>query len=161
MIELNDKQIAEYCHRSYTAVDGLWFMKVEDNYGFDTALAIDNEVWKVLPKIQARVLKSIGKMDSGIEALLECFTTKLKLDGFTFTTEKIPGNAGFRVIIERCPWYNLMLKSGREHLAEKVGTRICNTEYATWASEFDDKARFELEQQICKGSEHCILRFSY
>ena len=30
MIELNDKQIAEYFYRCYTSVDGLWFMKVEE-----------------------------------------------------------------------------------------------------------------------------------
>jgi len=54
MLKLTDKQIVEYFKRSYTAVDGLWFMKVEEIYGFDTALDIDEEVWKVMPKIQAR-----------------------------------------------------------------------------------------------------------
>ncbi len=161
MIELNDQQIAEFWHRSYTAVDGLWFMKVEEKYGFDTALEIDNEVWKVLPKIQARMLKSVGRMERGMEALFECFTTKLTLDGFTFTSEKIADNGSFRVIIERCPWHNLMVKSGREHLSGKVGTLICNTEYPVWASEFDGNICFELPQQICKGSEHCILQFSH
>ena len=160
MIKLNDKQAAEFCHRSYTAVDGLWFIKVEEKHGFDAALEIDDEVWKVLPKIQARMLKSMGEMGNGIEALFECFTTKLALDGFTFKAEKI-GNSGFRVIIDRCPWYNLMVKSGRENLSGKVGTRICNTEYLAWASEFDDNIRFELQGQICKGSEFCVLQFSH
>jgi hypothetical protein len=40
MIELSDKQIAEFWHRSYTSVDGLWFMKVEEKHGFDLALDI-------------------------------------------------------------------------------------------------------------------------
>jgi len=161
MIELNDKQIAEFCHRSYTAVDGLWFMKVEEKYGFDVALEIDNEVWKVLPKIQARMLKSIGKMENGMEALFECFTTKLTLDNFTFKTERTGNNGGFRVIIDRCPWRDVMIKSGRENLSGKVGTRICNTEYSVWASEFDDNIRVELQGQICEGSELCILQFSH
>ncbi len=52
MKHLTDQQAAEYFHRSFTAVDGLWFMKVEEKHGFDAALEIDNEVWKVLPKIQ-------------------------------------------------------------------------------------------------------------
>ena len=161
MIELNDKQIAEFCHRSYTAVDGLWFMKVEEKYGFDAALEIDNEVWKVLPKIQARMLKSMGKMKSGMEALFECFTTKLTLEGYAFKTDKIGNNSGFRVIIDRCPWHDLMIKAKRENLSGKVGTLICNTEGSVWASEFDDNIRFELQSQICKGSEFCILQFSH
>ncbi|MFC1982115.1 DUF6125 family protein [Chloroflexota bacterium] len=161
MIDLSDKQISEFYYRSYTAADGLWFMKVEEKYGFDTALEIDNEVWKVLPKIQARMLKSIGKMGNGIEALRDCFTTKLTLDGFTFKTENIEGGIGFRVIINRCPWHDTMVKSGREHLSEKVGARICNTECSAWASEFHDNISAEIQSQICNGSKTCQLHFSH
>lgn len=160
MAELNDKQMADFYYRSYTAVDGLWFMKVEEKYGFDTALEIDNEVWKVLPKIQARMLKSMMNMEKGMEALCECFAAKLALDGFSFRTEKNEDNSEFKFIIDRCPWYDLMVKSGRENLSEKVGGRICNSEYSVWAAEFGDDIRFELQSQICKGSELCILRFS-
>jgi len=160
MITLNDKQVAEFYYRSYTTVDGLWFMKVEEKYGFHEALRIDNEVWKVLPKIQARMLKSMGRMEKGMEALFECFTTKLTLDGFTFKTEATGKDAGFRVIIDSCPWHNLMVKSGRENISAEVGNLICNTEYSTWASEFDDNIRFKLQHQICKGSDFCVLEFS-
>jgi len=161
MKKLNDKQISEFYHRSYTSVDGLWFMKVEEKYGFDVALEIDNEVWKVLPKIQARMLKSIGNIEDGLEAFFECLTTKLVLDGLTFRTEKIGKGSGFIVTIDKCPWYDLMVKSKREHLSGKVGSRICNTEYSVWASEFHDSIRFELQSQICKGSESCRLQFSH
>ena len=161
MMELNDKQIAEYCYRSYTAVDGLWFMKIEEKYGFDAALDTDNEVWKVVPKIQARILKSFKKMEGGIEALFECLTTKFTIEGYAFKTEKTKNGSGFRIIIERCPWHNLMVKSGRENLSGKVGTCICNTEYSVWASEFDEKISFELQCQICKGSEFCVLEFTH
>jgi len=161
MIELNDKQIAEFCHRSYTAVDGLWFMKVEDKYGFDAALEIDNEVWKNMPKIQARMLKSIGKMESGMEALFECFTAKLTLDNFSFKAERTGKDAGFRLIVDKCPWHDLIVKSGRENLSEKVGSLICNTEYSVWASEFGENIFFKLQRQMCKGHESCLLEFGY
>jgi len=161
MIELSDKQVSEFYHRSYTAVDGLWYVKVEEKYGSDAALEIDNKVWKVLPKIQARMLKSTGKIENGMEALFECLTTKLILDGFKFKTEKTENGSGFRVIINRCPWYDLMVKSGRGHLSGKVGTCICNTEYSAWASEFNNGICFELQSQICKGSESCRLQFSH
>jgi hypothetical protein len=50
MNKLSNKQIIEFFHRSYKAADGLWFMKTEEKYGFNTALEIDKEVWKSYPK---------------------------------------------------------------------------------------------------------------
>ena len=161
MIKLSDKQIADYLRRCYTAVDGLWFMKLEEKYGFDTTLEIDNEVWKVMPKIQARMLKSMVKLGEGIEALADCFTFKLMVEGYKFKTETVETRRGFRIIIEQCPWYELLVKSGRENIAEKVGTTICNTDSLAWAAEFGDDIKFELQSQICKGSERCIMQFSY
>ncbi|MCJ7722279.1 DUF6125 family protein, partial [Candidatus Bathyarchaeota archaeon] len=55
---MSSQQVADFFNRSYKAVDGLWFMKVEEKYGFDAALELDNEVWKVMAKIQARKIKS-------------------------------------------------------------------------------------------------------
>ena len=54
MLNLTPEQTADYLHKSYAAVDGLWFMKVEEAEGFDKALDIDEKVWQVMPKIQAK-----------------------------------------------------------------------------------------------------------
>ncbi|VVB65080.1 L-2-amino-thiazoline-4-carboxylic acid hydrolase [uncultured archaeon] len=156
MKKLTDKQIAAYFHRSYAAADGLWFMKVEEKYGFDTALEIDDQVWKVLPKIQARMLKSMLLLDEGLEGLCEGIETRLALEGFEFEAEK--DNDGLKVFIKRCPWHELMVKSGRENLSEKVSSLICREENSVWASEFGD-INFELDEQICRGSKRCMLRF--
>ncbi|RLC94596.1 MAG: hypothetical protein DRI39_02285 [Chloroflexi bacterium] len=159
MIKLSDKQMAEFLHRSYHAVDGLWFVKVEEKYGFDAALEVDNEVWKVLPKIQARMLKSMARMGDGLEALVECFTTKLALDGFDFTTEPCEGGKGVRISVTRCPWHEAMRRSRREELSGKVNSLICGTEYSVWASEFGKGLHFRKNGEICTGSERCLLEF--
>ena len=167
MIKLSDREIYQYFHRSYTAVDGLWFIKVEENLGFDKALDIDDEVWKVMPKIQARFLKSKLyknkrdlKNERSLGALFECFTTKLKIEGFNFKTSITKNNPeSFMVIIKECPWHNTMIKSSRAALSEKIGTRICSTEYRVWAEEFGENIQFELKDQICGGSKNCILEF--
>ena len=160
MDSLTDRQVAEYFHRSYKAADGLWFLKIEEKYGFDVALDIDKEVWKVLPKIQARMIKSmLGKSEAQV-TLLKSLAVKLSLDGFKFKKEQ--DERGFRIRISDCPWHNLMIKSGREKLSGAVGTAICNIEYsvwAVWASEFDENMEFTLETQKCKGSKYCILNF--
>ncbi len=65
MTDLTDKQKMEYFHRSYLAVDGLWFMKIEENFGFETALKMDEAVWKILPKIQSRIIKAMMNHENG------------------------------------------------------------------------------------------------
>jgi len=157
MVSLRNKQIAEYFHRSYKVVDGLWFMKVEEKYGFDTALQIDKEVWKVMPKIQARMIKSMQKIGEGEVALLKSLETKLALEGFKFKVEQ--DEMGFRIQVRDCPWHNLIIRSGREKISAKVGTTICNIEYSIWASEFDKNMQFRLTAQKCNGSELCVLNF--
>lgn len=157
MTTLNSQQIAEYFRRSYTTADGLWFMKVEEKYGFDVALEVDDEVWKVLPKIQARLIKKFLNLKEGPDALLEGLKAKLELEDFKFTSEKTAN--GFQISVTDCPWHNLMIKSGREHLAEKVGKKICSTEYQVWVSELAAKMKFTLKSQKCGKSDCCILEF--
>jgi hypothetical protein len=154
--QLTEGQVAEYFQRSYTSVDGLWFMKVEERDGFDAALKIDNEVWKVLPKIQARKLKSLLKAGEGIDGLCDCLTNKLKLEGFEYAAKK--KNDALTLAISECPWHKLLLKSGREHLFEQISKTICQTEYSVWASEFGD-IQFTL-QRTCTRSDGCRLCFS-
>lgn len=157
MTRLTDKQIIEYFHRSYKTTDGLWFMKVEEKYGFDSALEIDMKVWEVVPKVQARMIKSMLNLGEDKNALLESLKTKLSLEGFKF---KIKHEArGFQIQITDCPWHNLMVKSGREKYSEKIGAIICDIEYSIWASEFGKKFRFKLKTQKCKNSKNCILDF--
>ncbi|MGD2066829.1 MAG: DUF6125 family protein [Candidatus Bathyarchaeota archaeon] len=157
MTELSSRQIAEYFRRSYTAADGLWFMKVEEKYGFDVALGVDDEVWKVLPKIQARMIKQFLGLEEGPEALFEGLIARLDLEGFKFKAEKT--TKGFQISVTDCPWYNLMIKSGREQLAEQVGKKVCTTEYQVWVSELAANMKFTLRSQKCDNSECCILDF--
>jgi hypothetical protein len=158
MTKLSPKQVAKFFNRSYKAVDGLWFMKVENELGFDAALELDNEVWKVMSKIQARLIKSFLGLESGMDDLLESLVTKLELEEFKYVDEK--NDNGFTITITDCPWHNLMIKSGRENLAKFVGKKICTTEYQVWASEIDKTVNFELKAQKCDKSEHCILAFT-
>jgi len=157
MTKLSSEQVIEYFNRSYKAVDGLWFMKVENRLSFNAALELDNEVWTVMSKIQARLIKSFLGLETGSDALLESLMTKLELEGFKCKAEK--NENGFSITITECPWHNLMIKSGRENLAKLVGKTICNTEYQVWASEIEKTIKFELKSQKCNESEQCILDF--
>ena len=157
MAELSGQQSIEYFRRCYKTVDGLWFMKVEEKYGFDAALDLDTEVWKVMPKIQARTIKSMLELNNGSDALFKGLTTKLELEGFKFKAEK--NQNGFTITIKDCPWYNLMIKSERQKFSGIIGATICGTEYLVWVSEFWETMHFKLKSQKCKESKYCILDF--
>ena len=48
------EKLAELCSRSLYTLDGLWFSAVEQEYGIDVALKLDEEVWRQLGQAQAR-----------------------------------------------------------------------------------------------------------
>ena len=58
-MESDDRALVEYLRRAYHAVDGLWFMIVEEAHDFDHALELDERVWAVLAKIQARKAREV------------------------------------------------------------------------------------------------------
>ncbi|MCX6677455.1 MAG: DUF6125 family protein [Methanothrix sp.] len=162
MTGLTDEQKAEYFRRSYTAVDGLWFMKVEEKLGFAEALQLDEAVWKVLPKIQARTLKRMMHLEGGLPGLQQALSARLALEGFEYEMERREEEEGFAVIVKRCPWHDLMIKSGRGKLSEQVSDLICRVENSVWASEFSGEGGeigFEREERICRGEGRCVLRF--
>ena len=114
MSHLTEEQKTEYFRRSYTAVDGLWFMKVEERMGFEQALQIDEAVWRVLPKIQARALKAMMDLPSGLAGLEQALSVRLALEGFEFDIMR--QERAVEVAVYACPWHQIMIKSGRGEL---------------------------------------------
>ncbi len=161
MIDLTDEQKALYFRRSYTAVDGLWFIKMEEKYGLDAALELDKSVWSVLPKIQARTLKTMIGQEFGLEGLQKAIRARFDLENFNYEL-KCEHNS-FTVIISRCPWHDLMTKSGRFSLSERISSLICEIETSVWSSEFSDDSKiinWTREKGICKGNKNCVMKFS-
>lgn len=140
-------------------MDGLWFVKLEEKLGFEAALDRDKEVWKVMAKIQSRALKSILAGPTG-EApdLRKSFSAKLGLDGFQFRARTLKGG-GFVMIVRTCPWYEILVKAGRQEYAERIGATICGCEYAVWAQEFGNSHAMELKSRICRGDKVCRINF--
>ncbi|MDM7934103.1 MAG: DUF6125 family protein [Methanothrix sp.] len=159
MVGLTDSQRAEYFHRSYKAVDGLWFVKAEERYGFEGALELDEAVWRVLPKIQARMIRSMLELDGSLEGLLAALEARLEMEGFEFEAEDL--GRSLQVEVRRCPWHEIMVRSGREKLSGSVSDVICQVENSVWASEFSDGGQIEFsrDERICRGAPRCLLHF--
>lgn len=71
-MKLSENEKTNYFYNSYIKADGLLFIKVEENLGFELALEIDHQVWEVFPKIQARFSNDQIKRQNGFGALREC-----------------------------------------------------------------------------------------
>lgn len=152
-IDMDERVLSEYFRKSYMSADGLWFVKVEEDLGFDKALELDVKVWEVLPKIQARhVRKLLDIQGNGIGPFFEAITVKLEGEGYDYTMDEEDRELRFK----GCPWHEIMISSGREHLSDKVGAVICQTELGTWAREFGLEAA--MEDRFCAGAEECVLR---
>jgi hypothetical protein len=154
---LSAKETIEYMHQNFTKVDGLWFVKVEERFGFDTALETDEEVWQVIPKMQARFLKKKLALEDGFLSFAVCIKNKLRLDNFDFTATKRKGS--LKIVIARCPWHQTMIKSGRKELSKKIGSTICPAEYTAFANEFGAKIDFKIACRICTGDASCTMLF--
>jgi len=154
----SDEQLVAYLRRAYHAVDGLWFMMVEDCAGFAAALDADRRVWQVLAKIQARKAREVtGRPGNAPEDLLACFSLKLTADGHCFDAA-VDSNA-VEFTIHRCPWLDLLQGSGREHLARQVAETVCPTEGAAWCREFGDAYDYSMPALMCGGAGECVMRF--
>ncbi len=160
MPEFKDSALIEFLRRSYFVADGLWFVRAEAEYGYDEALRLDEQVWDVVPKIQARKARELlGLQGDSLAEMALCFELKLTSEGHEY---RIPENSPSRVIVEiaKCPWLEAMRKSGREGLAHDICERICTREATVWASQFSPDIEFGFDGRITDGCPVCRLVFT-
>ncbi len=155
----DDHLLVDYLRRAYHAVDGLWFMKVEEALGFERALEIDRQVWAILAKIQARKARELtGSAGNSAPELLRCFRLKLTADGHEF--EARLAEDGVTFLIRGCPWLELLRKSNRQEVAARIAQSICPTEGGVWCAEFGGEYEFAMPRMACAGQETCEMRFT-
>jgi len=158
-MNFDDDSLVEMLRRSYFAVDGLWFVMAEEMFDPDQALELDERVWKVMPKIQARKARQLLRLrGSSLAELAQCFALKLTAEGHRFEVSRT-GHDELEVIITECPWLKLLEQSNRVHLAETIAEHICVAEGDTWASEFSEGIEFNLASRMCAGDESCHFLF--
>lgn len=156
---MDPRILSEYFKRCFLAVDGLWFMMLENTDSFEKALEVDRKVWEVLPKIQARKIKELFEMEDAEDANEQYLVKALefKLAAEDFVSELHWEDSGIRIIIKECPWLALLRRSNREYLAEKISDAICMIEYSVFAGEFVDGLDFDVISRRCCGDQVCTL----
>ncbi|VVB62151.1 Uncharacterised protein [uncultured archaeon] len=73
--QLSKEKIPEYIFmqlRNLWAADGLYFLRIEELYGTETATQIDADVWAIMGKIEARKLKEfLGITGTDIPSMMK------------------------------------------------------------------------------------------
>ena len=152
--DFTDAQVADFLRRSYFVLDGLWFVKTEERHGTEEAMALDEAVWDVMCKVQARKARQTLAIEEGsLESLARALQLKLTAEGHDFDVEIAEGEV--RLTVQTCPWYEILKSSGRTHLAGTIAERICAREFAGWAKEFGPEIRFEPAGRLCVEAEAC------
>lgn len=84
--ELGDDKYAEltFTHlRNMWAVDGLYFLGIEEKFGTEAATRIDANVWKIMGKIEARRLKKFLDLGTDLPSMIK----GLKYSGWAMDLE--------------------------------------------------------------------------
>ncbi|MGC9317223.1 MAG: DUF6125 family protein [Armatimonadota bacterium] len=159
MNPIGSETVLQMLRRSYLAVDGLWFMMIEEDEGLERAMELDERVWQVMPKIQARRARELlGVEGSSPADLVRCMALKFAAEGHDFVLRRTSSEEA-SVVIRQCPWREVLQSAGRMHLAAEIANRICATEGAVWASEFDESIQFELREALCTSGDCCRFVF--
>jgi hypothetical protein len=153
----DQKLIADYLRKCFVSVDGLWFMKVEEDADFEKALELDIAVWEVLPKIEARTIQDLLGIGKGIEALRQALEFKLSAENFRFELSS-PGPDGFTLEVHDCSWVAHIKKANREQFLERIAESICPLEFGRFASEFGSDIFIVHDRDRCRGG-CCSFRF--
>jgi len=158
---LNNDQIIQYLRRCYTWVDGFWFLEVERHLdSFEKALEIDTHAWIKITRQQAKLAhKLLNCSTNDIPATFETLKVKWLVDGHSYEIQEMNTSQG-TVIIHKCPWFETLKRSGREHLAGNICSTVCPPLYRTWTTTINPNIQVKIVNYLGKGAEACELRFN-
>lgn len=156
----DERAVIEYLRRSYMAVDGLWFVKAEEQLSHGEALMLDEQVWQIMPKIQARKAKELLKIEGGsLSDLALALWLKFAAEGYEYRVAERTSHI-LRIHIHACPWLEILRKAGKMSQAAEICDRICGREGGIWAKEFSPDIEFCLETKMPDGAPVCNFLFT-
>lgn len=132
-------KMVEVCARSLNTIDGLWFLGIEQKYGFDAAMELDMKVWRRFSLIHARrLVKNFAiREDTPVRTLAKLIqvdpaTAIFKPEVVTLTDSK----AVFRCI--DCPVQVARLRDGKGIFP---GKPVCLAIYTAYAEVIDPRIK--------------------
>jgi len=151
-----DKIKTLYFKRSYFALDGLWFVMVEKHFSLKKALKIDEDVWRVLPKIQVRQVKKLLNLnEDNLQNFIRGIKVKLEAEDYQYEI-KLKNGEDLTLLIKKCPWFEIIKRSQREYV---LPNDICQIDFQTWADEFQLNLKVKILSCMCWKDKNCKICF--
>ena len=138
--DLNPEEKDEYISfllRQYRLVDALWFLAVEDRFGLDAAVELDEKVWEDMGRRSARDIKRGFKIE---EKGLRGFVKAIKYFPWTIIIGYEIEESDDKVTIKvpSCPPQVARIKSGKgEFPCKEMRFR----EFRAFAAEIDERIK--------------------
>ncbi|KAF5090894.1 hypothetical protein DSECCO2_13870 [anaerobic digester metagenome] len=147
--------------KNWLAIDGLWFLAIEERYGLETAIACDAAVWKEFSRIEAdRIMKRLNLPENGGLDALEIALHNRLFSLLNSYEIKKPREG----IIE---YYTITCRTqaarDRKDLPLFPCKEIGIIDYVTFAKRIDNRIQTECiscPPDPSSGSYHCGWRFT-
>jgi predicted hydrocarbon binding protein len=157
--KLTPENQIEFLHGAYFGVDGVWFLVCEELYDFDTALNLDDEVWRRFAKILAKRVKRMFNIEGDdTRTVADTIILRWTIEKWKFEViEYSPKRSVLRVLT--CPWLEGLKRSHREKFAPKICDPVCETVYHSWSEAINPKIKVEKPKKMGEGDEYCDFIF--
>lgn len=122
--QIDPEKILKHYGQIGQILDGLWFMELDKELGFEKTLAIDEKVWKIFPPKEAKRIKSLLGFD---KPTINDIQNALKLAIFNqslqWTLEEVSSSPMvIRIKVKECKTLKGMQAVGRS--VEQIN-RVC------------------------------------
>ncbi len=157
-VNLEDKIF--YYERNWFTLDGLWFLKAEEEVGWDTALKIDLAVWKHLLKIVIRRIQDYLKLKTNsLKSLVESLIFRWSCELWNYDIVKNEENEAL-IEITKCPYKSMLDRNPeRRDKIPSICKKMCNPFYGAVIEELNPKIKLERSRFMGLGDKSCDFHF--
>jgi len=136
--EMGDKEVREYLDfllRQYRLTDAFWYLAVEDTFGSEAAVKLNERIWSKMGGLAAREIKQRFPLEEeGATRVLEALSYFPWTVIVGYEMEDRPDGA--RIRVPHCPPQEARVKMGREEFPCKA---MHMGEFESFAREIDER----------------------
>jgi hypothetical protein len=156
---LTQEEFYHLLEKAFTALDGLWFLGVEEEFGFDGALKVDIEVWRRFGQVLIRRMKKMWNHQQLSREQILRYLDILYVFGHLKVDKVIVEGNSYTYIVEQCPWWDNLKRAGREKL---IPCHVVDIEmFRAWLEVLDPEARVEFQASLPQGQDKCVWRITF
>ena len=160
--ELTKEDKLFFFERSWVTLDGLWFLEIENETDWDTALNIDKIVWIRLLKTIFRRMQRYLKMDTLTPAnIIKFLTLRWSIEGWDYKILKSEENE-VDIGIITCPYKEAMNRNPeRVNKISLICKNMCLPFYKEVIEDSNPNISFEITKSQGLGDNYCNFKFTF